>query len=274
MEDFLIPDRARIAARLRSLARVDRATRANGALPPSPSPSPMGRGDSPRPLGEAAAQRRVRAASWAETLIAAQQIPQASSVVEMDLSAAARRLDAEHDTWRERNLEPSFTPILAEALVAALREVPQANAAFDTDGRGIRRYPVVHLGISVASADGGGARYGLIRDADTRNALGLALEIETIRQRGGESPDTLSEATVTLADYGPGSALFAVPMVLPGQAVAVRAGAVEERLFSRERGFVVAPTVYVCASIDHRVLDGSDAGALLGAMKRHLEDSG
>ena len=33
----------------------------------------------------------------------------------------------------------------------------------------------------------------------------------------------------------------------------------------------VVPTAYLCAAIDHRVLDGMDAGALLAEMKRFLE---
>ena len=58
---------------------------------------------------------------------------------------------------------------------------------------------------------------------------------------------------------------------LPGQVAAVRVGAVDERVVARERGFALAPTAFLCASIDHRALDGMDAGALLGAMKRVLE---
>ena len=153
----------------------------------------------------------------------------------------------------------------------ALREVPQANAAFDAQVRAIRRYPAVHLGLSLANSAGASACYWLVRDADTRNVLGLAMEIQAARSTGAAEPDALIEATVTLADYGPGSALFAVPVVLPGQVAALRIGAVEERLVVRERGFALAPTAYVCASIDHRALDGMDAGALLGAMKRFLE---
>ena len=77
---------------------------------------------------------------------------------------------------------------------------------------------------------------------------------------------------MTLIDFGSASAaLFAVPSVLPGQAVAVRVGAVEERVVAQGRGFLIAPTAFVCASIDHRVLDGSDAGALLTHLKRALE---
>jgi pyruvate/2-oxoglutarate dehydrogenase complex dihydrolipoamide acyltransferase (E2) component len=145
--------------------------------------------------------------------------------------------------------------------------VPHANAAFSADG--IRQHPAVHLSMSLSSKDGRRAVHGLVRDADTRNVLGLAVELERIRTDG--VPQPIEGATVSLADYGPESALFAVPVVQPGQVAAIRVGAIEERLVVRDRGFALSPTAYVCASIDHRALDGKDAGALLMAMKRHLE---
>jgi 2-oxoisovalerate dehydrogenase E1 component beta subunit len=284
MEDFLIPDRARIAAALRSLARIDRGQRVtvsvNGqdrlAMPPAGDPGSAGESSLPPVApGEEAARSadgggvRPRT-SWPDIVTsAARDIPQAASVVEVDLSQAVRRLEADRDAWLQRGLQPGLTALFAEALVTALRDVPQANAAFDAEARGIRRYSGVHLALSVAGS--GEARHGVVRDADTRNLLGLAMEIDAIRTRGGSDPGLLAEGTLSLADYGPGSALFAVPLVLPGQVAAVRVGVVEERLLARERGFSVAPSAYVCASIDHRALDGMDAGALLGAMKRYLE---
>ena len=252
MEDFLIPDRARIAARLRWLARIDRGQRAvlsvNGAVPIQTT--------------------SARSAALGD---ATTQIPQASSVVEVDLTNVSRRLEDSRQIWQQRGIEPSFTPYFAEALLAALREVPQANAAFDDQALGMRRYPAVHLGVSVAAVDRSAARHGVVRDADTRNALGLAVEIASIQCNGGDNPDSLAGATVSLSDYGPGSALYGVPLVMPGQVSAIRIGAVEERLIARERGFALAPTAFLCISIDHRALDGMDAGALLGAMKRILE---
>ena len=252
MEDFLIPDRERIAARLRWLAKIDRGQRAL------------------LPVNGAVAIQSVL--SWPEVVTsAATQIPQASSVVEVDLTNLASRMEGARQAWQQRGLEPSFTPYFADALLAALREVPQANAAFDDQGNGIRRYPAVHLGVSLPAAHGASARYGVVRDADTRNALGLAVEIVSIQSNGHTEPDALAGATISFADFGPDSALYSVPLVLPGQVAAVRVGSVEERLVTRERGFALAPTAYLCASVDHRVLDGMDAGALLGAMKRVLE---
>jgi len=201
----------------------------------------------------------------------ATQVPQASSVVEVDVSRVAKRIEERREAWQQRGIEPSFTPFFAAALLAAIRTVSQANAAFDAEARGIRRYPAVHLGLSLTSTDAASPRHGVVRNADTLNVLGLAMEIQAARSAADPGPDALIEATVGLADYGPGSALFAVPVVLPGQVAALRIGAVEERLVVRERGFALSPTAYVCASIDHRALDGMDAGALLGAMKRFLE---
>jgi 2-oxoisovalerate dehydrogenase E1 component beta subunit len=241
-EDFLIPDRARIAAALLELARVDRAQRTAISV---------------NGLTASAVQAR------------ALDVPQAASVVEIDLTRVSQRLERDRATWAQRQVEPSTSAFFAEALLAALSKVPHANAAFVGDG--IQRHAAVHLGLSLLSVDGLEARHGVVRDADTRNVLGLAMEAQTLRSRGSDNGAALAEATVTLADYGPDSALYAVPIVLPGTSVAVRVGAVEERLLTRERGIAIAPTAYVCASIDHRVLDGMDAGALLGEMKRFLE---
>jgi 2-oxoglutarate dehydrogenase E2 component (dihydrolipoamide succinyltransferase) len=192
-------------------------------------------------------------------------------VVEVDLSRVARRIEQCRATWLQRGVEPSYTPFFAQALVAGVAAAPQVNAAFDAEARGIRHYHALHVGLSVQGTDGKTARHTVVRDADTRNLLGLAIEAQDACERGATDSDILGEATITLSDFGPGSALFAVPLVIPGHAAAVRAGSVEERLVARERGFFLTPTVYLCASVDHRVLDGMDAGALLHEMKRFLE---
>jgi 2-oxoisovalerate dehydrogenase E1 component beta subunit len=158
MEDFLIPDRRRIGEALRSLARVDRGQR--GAVSVN---------------GHAAAPEKPAALA---TLVAV--IPQASSVIEVDLSRLAARLEEYREAWHQRGVEPSYTPFFVEALLKSVQVVPQANAAFDASGHGIWQHPAVHLGLSVASTDGSAARHAVVRDADTRNVLGLAMEIAAL----------------------------------------------------------------------------------------------
>jgi 2-oxoisovalerate dehydrogenase E1 component beta subunit len=267
MEDFLIPDRTRIAAALRELVRRDAGTRGRG----DGEIRRAGERESGR-AGEIGVVATTGPATWVDWMVASgTQVPQAASVVEVDLSRVARRIEWNGAAWMERGIEPSYTPFFAQALVAAVAAVPQVNAAYDGEARAIRRFHALHLGLSVPGVDGKAARHAVVRDADTRNLIGLAIEAQGAHVRGSTGPEILAEATITLTDFGPGSALFAVPSVLPGQAAAIRAGAVEERLVARDRGFFLAPTVFLCASVDHRVLDGMDAGALLGEMKRFLE---
>jgi pyruvate/2-oxoglutarate dehydrogenase complex dihydrolipoamide acyltransferase (E2) component len=199
-----------------------------------------------------------------------QEVPQAASVVEVDLTPVVEHLDRTRVSLDARGIEPSLTAYFAAALLAALKRVPHANATFDAEAGAIRGSAAVHLGLSVLGA-GGDAAHAVVRDADTRNLLGLAVEVENVRASATADSAVLASASVTLADYGPDGALYAVPLVLPGQSLAVRVGAVAERLVSDERGFRVAPTAWLCAAIDHRALDGVDAGALLGEMKRFLE---
>src|SRR5207253_9120481 len=87
MEDYLIPDRARIGTALRALARVDRGQRGVVSVNGHESPPP------PLPLGWGEGGIRPDA-SWTELVSeAAREIPQAASVVEVDLTNLTRRLD-------------------------------------------------------------------------------------------------------------------------------------------------------------------------------------
>ena len=54
----------------------------------------------------------------------------------------------------------TLLPLLARAIVLALRDFPQINARFDDDAGVVTRYGAVHLGIATqtdARADGAGA---------------------------------------------------------------------------------------------------------------------
>jgi Transketolase, C-terminal domain/2-oxoacid dehydrogenases acyltransferase (catalytic domain) len=75
----------------------------------------------------------------------------------------------------------------------------------------------------------------------------------------GASAPARGGGTITLVDYGPDGADLAVPFVRPDQTAALRIGAVRDG-----RAFVT------CA-VDHRAIDGADAGRFLAAFKTAVE---
>jgi 2-oxoisovalerate dehydrogenase E1 component beta subunit len=65
--------------------------------------------------------------------------------------------------------------------------------------------------------------------------------------------------TFTLVDFGPGSSLLGLPAVRPGQTAALRVGAVRDG------------RAWLALTVDHRAVDGVEAGRFLSHVKKLLE---
>jgi 2-oxoisovalerate dehydrogenase E1 component beta subunit len=67
------------------------------------------------------------------------------------------------------------------------------------------------------------------------------------------------DGTISVIDYGPGSSLLGLPAVRPGQTAALRVGAVRDG------------RALLALAVDHRAVDGAEAGRFLSHVKRCLE---
>ena len=75
----------------------------------------------------------------------------------------------------------------------------------------------------------------------------------------GPSAPASGRGTITLVDYGADGSDLAIPFVRPGQTAAVRIGAVRNG------------KAYVSCAVDHRAVDGADAGRFLATFKSAVE---
>jgi len=85
---------------------------------------------------------------------AKRRIPHFTYVEEIDvteLEALRAQLNAQYGDARGRL---TLLPLLARAIVQALREFPQINARYDDDAGFVTRYGAVHLGVATQT-DGG-----------------------------------------------------------------------------------------------------------------------
>ena len=244
MEDFVLPNRDKIADALRQLVAKRTRHWASADLVRTAAPE-----SSLDP--------------WTRSAL---EIPQAASMVEVDLSQVMAYQEAHKDAFQARGVELNVTAFVLQATAEALVALPEVNSAFA--GESILRYGSVDILLEVA--DGNTLKRGIIVGAETRNLRGLAQAVSSIL--AGAATSTLPEGgTFALTDLGTEAALLAVPPVLPGHAAALRVGAVTERIMPRERSLVLVPRVYLTLSVDHRVLDGATAGRFLNHIKTFLE---
>lgn len=244
MEDFVLPNRDKIADALRQLVAKRTRHWASADIARTAAPEPS-------------------LDPWTRSAL---EIPQAASIVEVDLSQVMAYQEAHKDAFQARGVELNVTAFVLQATAEALVALPEVNSAFE--GESIRRYGSVDILLEVAN--GNTLKCGIIVGAETRNLRGLAQAVNSIL--AGSATSKLPEGgTFALTDLGNEAALLAVPPVLPGHAAALRVGAVTERIMPRERSLVLVPHVYLTLSVDHRVLDGATAGRFLNHIKKFLE---
>lgn len=245
MEEFVLPNRDKIAAAIRNLMTKQRRVWSGAEQAPATAPS---------------------LDPWTRSAL---EIPQAASMVEINLS----RLLASDDMQREIDISDSadtpLTLFVLEAVASQLSAYPDINSVFEGDH--IRRYNNVDILLGIAQD--GDIKYGIIEQADTRNLFGLDLFVDAIRDKG-QTTTTPKGGTFSFTDLGKDAALFAVPPVLPGHAAALRMGAVKQRLVPHNGGIALVPYIILTLSVDHRVVDGAMASEFLGQIKFFLEEYG
>ena len=192
------------------------------------------------------------------------------TVFDVDFSRVAE-LRASHRARYERaGMKLSFLVFVAQAAVAALREVPIVNASLD--GETIVYGSDVNLGIAVA------LDWGLIvpvakRAQDkTMFELGQAVTDLSDRARSKRlTPDDVTGGTFTITNPGGFGSILGMPIINQPQLAILCMGAVENRPWVVDGEVVAQTRAYLTLAFDHRVIDGAVADRFMSTLKRYLE---
>jgi pyruvate/2-oxoglutarate dehydrogenase complex dihydrolipoamide acyltransferase (E2) component len=218
----------------------------------------------------------------AEHMLASRRTsPHVTTVMEADMSAVVAHRMGHKAEFAAKGVALTFTAYFVQAIVAALKAVPQANAVYREDGLLLkRRY---HIGMATAIDDG--LVVPVIRDADELSLLGLARVVNDLAQRaraGQLKPDEIQGSTFTITNHGVGNSLFAMPIINQPNVGILGVGAIQKRPVVISRGHPVEPSaedylairpmVYLSFTFDHRVLDGASGDAFVGTVKGVLEE--
>ncbi|HSN76012.1 MAG TPA: dihydrolipoamide acetyltransferase family protein [Anaerolineae bacterium] len=217
----------------------------------------------------------------AEHMLASRRTsPHVTTVMEADMSAVVAHRSAHKAEAATKGVTLTFTPYFVQAVVAALKAVPRANAVYREDGLLLKRR--CHIGMATAIDDG--LVVPVIHDADELSLLGLARQVNDLAQRaraGQLKPDEIQGSTFTITNHGTGGSLFAMPIINQPNVGILGIGAIQKRPVVISRGHPVEPSaedylairpmVYLSFTFDHRVLDGAAGDAFVGMVKRVLE---
>jgi len=196
--------------------------------------------------------------------------PHVTTVFEIDMTKVAQYREINKDNLIKEGIHLTYLPFITVATVNALKEFPILNSSWTDDGIIQKNY--INIGIAVSLEDG--LIVPVIKDADKKDILQLAREIQDVAQRSRSKklkPENIQGGTFTITNYGLNGSLFGTPIIVLPQVAILGVGAVVKRPVIINDAIAIRLMVYLSLSFDHRVMDGANADKFLRKIKDILE---
>lgn len=213
----------------------------------------------------------VRKAIAKKMVQSVNEIPHAWLMVEADVTNLVQLRNSLKDEFKQQEgLSLSFFPFFTKAVIQALKKNPKINTSWD-DGS-IIYHKDVNLSIAVTTDEH--LYVPVIQQADNYSIAGLAKEINRLAQevrQGTLASKEMQGGTFTLNNTGTLGSVQSMGIINHPQAAILQVESINKRLVpTADGGFKVADMVNLCLSIDHRILDGQQAGKFLRDVKDNL----
>ena len=165
----------------------------------------------------------------------------------------------------------SVNDFVIRATALALREVPDANAAWSDDA--VLRFNEVDVSVAVATPNG--LITPIIKQADGKGLAAISSEMRDLAERaraGKLKPEEFMGGGFTISNLGMFGVKQFSAIINPPQSCILAVGAGEQTPVVVD-GKVEIATVMTCTlSVDHRSVDGAVGAQFLAAFKRRIED--
>lgn len=161
--------------------------------------------------------------------------------------------------------------LLVRAVARALEAHPDLNALYRDD-----EYQLIdEINIGYAVDTDRGLIVPVIPEAGERSLAELAAVKRSAVERaldGTHDSEDLRGGTFTVTNVGALGLDTSFSIIDPPQVAILAIGRRTPELFDRDGEFVVEPAMTFSLIVDHRVLDGGDAGAFLETLRRYVEN--
>ena len=202
------------------------------------------------------------------------QIPQAWGVWETDVTGLVRLREAVRDeVWMRLGVNLTYLAFVLHAVADSLKENPLLNSSWGDSEIVVKRR--INIGVAVAAPSG--LVVPVIRDADRLTVTGLAEAVDGVTRSAREDRlriEDVQGGTFTVNNTGALGSVVSRPLVNYPQAAILATEAVVQRPVVLNDAVAIRSIMNLCLTFDHRILDGSEAAAFAGSVKRRLEAVG
>jgi 2-oxoglutarate dehydrogenase E2 component (dihydrolipoamide succinyltransferase) len=187
--------------------------------------------------------------------------------------------------WRERvkgqfkqetGENITFTPLLIEAVVKAIKDFPMINIQIDGDK--IIKKGKINIGMAVALPNGN-LIVPVVHEADSYSLIGLTKKINDLANRARNNKlkvDDLADGTFTVSNIGGFGNIAGTPIIMQPQVAIIAFGVIQKKVSVIETPYGdtigIRQKMIISHSYDHRVVDGSLGGQFVKRVSDYLEN--
>jgi pyruvate dehydrogenase E2 component (dihydrolipoamide acetyltransferase) len=222
--------------------------------------------------------KSVRRATARQMALSWSQIPHVTSQDTVDITRLERLRQRHKEAVAREGGHLTLTVFALKAAATALERYPHFNASLDAAAGEIIVKNYFHIGVAVDTEEG--LIVPVIRDVDRKSITELAVELDEKVRKTRDRSIALNElqgGTFTITNVGTlGGGHFSPMINYPQVAILGMGGArMRPAVVPDEAGEPVVAarlTLPLVLAIDHRVVDGADAGRFMAVIKEALED--
>ncbi len=260
-------------------------TRKPGATPaPASAPAPTMQSASHQPMpvavdgGDEIIEMDRMRKMIAERMVASKHIsPHVTSFVEADVTkVVAWRNKVKNEFLNREGEKLTFTPILIEAIVRAIKDFPMINV--QVDGNNIVKKRAINIGMATALPTGN-LIVPVIHNADQLSLVGITKKVNDLAKRARENklkPDELQGGTYTVSNVGSFGNVMGTPIIMQPQVAIMALGAIQKKpsVIETPEGDMIGirSKMFLSHSYDHRVVDGALGGMFVRKVADYLEE--
>jgi 2-oxoglutarate dehydrogenase E2 component (dihydrolipoamide succinyltransferase) len=204
--------------------------------------------------------------------------PHVTSMVEVDVTQLVQWREANKDTFFKRyGIKLTYTPVIVEASVKALKEFPGINIS--VAGSNIIKKHYYNIGVATALPDGN-LIVPVIKDADKCNFVSITRQLFDLADRARKGqllPTEIKGGTFTITNMGQYENISGTPIINQPEVAILAVGAIQKKpavvKLGNEHTIGIRDILVLSLTYDHRVVDGALGGSFVRAISRCLENN-
>jgi len=213
----------------------------------------------------------------AEHMVMSKQVsPHVTSYVEADVTNIVNWRNKIKKGYKEREGENlTFTPILIEAIVKAIKDFPMINVS--VSGTQIIVKKDINIGMATALPSGN-LIVPVIKNADRLSLTGLTKSVNQLANNARENklkPEDIQGGTYTVTNVGSFGNVMGTPIINQPQVAIMALGAIRKVpavVETPEGDFIgIRHKMFLSHAYDHRVVDGALGGRFVRKVADYLE---